>query len=985
MLGLLIAIVVFFAACGNGIAAFSAENFSASGLNTAATGSIGAGSSTLTLTAPWDVVPRHGVWIPHAGPASTTATPTITSVTANANHTNLVSFTGTPTAGQVLSIQFSSAGLNGGVPITLSYTQQAGDNLAFIAWNFQQLAAADDRFRVALVYVTLDTYPLQNFNQVRVQTAASFPTLTLTLTSSAAVTIAQTGETGASTTVAYKIMARDAAGAFSAPTAVTNATNSGDPTLNLNIPGAIRYNRNPALSATNTVKWTADANAVDVAVCRNNVIVAIVPASEGATTGFVDEGQFQISGAPDFPLCTTGVSTPAPLITTATVVSGTTVTLANSATTAVAGGSIQHDDGAALQAMLNAGCHRSSNGPGIDGFMIPPVGVYNTHIDLTCIGDAGAGVMLQGQGGLNRIGDRSGTFISYWGRGDRAVLLLDGVNGSVFQDFILYGNYIALYSLQLWGTRPAGGTAYAISGDHYNRIGAWRQNASANSAGVMLGPTCANQLSEQFFQGFYIFNDFGSGSAVKSACGGNQKNFTFVDYQVVGYHNAFSGPGTGSWVFTNGIIGDVSDTLFSGITTLVVNGLEAEGLPNSRLATITNGNSFCYQSFNGINFNTPPPSSGLFVAETSGCGAMITNSDFGAGTWQGEYRWQGSFTSQVPLISFNNFWENSTTLPLYLGGNRYGAPPTFPSNNGRQLYSTPIISRGDYGTALAPQSSIFVGNIVYFAPVDLLGGSYVIDKMYARKWITNAPADASNYIDVYGSGIRSRTMPDPTINSVTALTTGALTCAYKIAFKDATGAYTTAPSPTVSVANCASPRNNQIITGIVPAGAFYVDLIDNASGMLVVTSNFSLQAFGSSNWTILDTGQTQTAYSPPAAINNTGALVADGQVTAQAYATAAPRTTACPTANADTVLATDSDIIVNDAAATCTLTMLSAANFAGRAITIKTTQAQTVVSAASNIVPLVGGAAGTAILAATAGKWARLKSNATSWVIMEGN
>ncbi|WP_176479108.1 hypothetical protein [Mesorhizobium sp. WSM3860] len=50
---------------------------------------------------------------------------------------------------------------------------------------------------------------------------------------------------------------------------------------------------------------------------------------------------------------------------------------------------------------------------------------------------------------------------------------------------------------------------------------------------------------------------------------------------------------------------------------------------------------------------------------------------------------------------------------------------------------------------------------------------------------------------------------------------------------------------------------------------------------------------------------------------------------------------------------------------------------------IKTIQAQTVVSASSNVVPLAGGAAGTAILAATARKWATLVSDGTNWVIMQ--
>ena len=45
----------------------------------------------------------------------------------------------------------------------------------------------------------------------------------------------------------------------------------------------------------------------------------------------------------------------------------------------------------------------------------------------------------------------------------------------------------------------------------------------------------------------------------------------------------------------------------------------------------------------------------------------------------------------------------------------------------------------------------------------------------------------------------------------------------------------------------------------------------------------------------------------------------------------------------------------------------------------------TMVSASSNVVPLAGGAAGTAILAGTAGKWAMLVSNGTNWVIMAAN
>jgi len=86
-----------------------------------------------------------------------------------------------------------------------------------------------------------------------------------------------------------------------------------------------------------------------------------------------------------------------------------------------------------------------------------------------------------------------------------------------------------------------------------------------------------------------------------------------------------------------------------------------------------------------------------------------------------------------------------------------------------------------------------------------------------------------------------------------------------------------------------------------------------------------------------------------------------------------------------TLAATENWIINNKAGATLTVTLPAASSWTGREFTIKTIQAQTVVSASSNIIPLAGGAAGTAILAATAGKWATLVSNGTNWEIMAAN
>jgi hypothetical protein len=69
--------------------------------------------------------------------------------------------------------------------------------------------------------------------------------------------------------------------------------------------------------------------------------------------------------------------------------------------------------------------------------------------------------------------------------------------------------------------------------------------------------------------------------------------------------------------------------------------------------------------------------------------------------------------------------------------------------------------------------------------------------------------------------------------------------------------------------------------------------------------------------------------------------------------------------------------------ATITVTLPTASAYPGREIMIKTVAAFTVVSASSNVEPINTGTPGTAILAATAGKWATLVSNGTTWVTVQ--
>jgi hypothetical protein len=86
-----------------------------------------------------------------------------------------------------------------------------------------------------------------------------------------------------------------------------------------------------------------------------------------------------------------------------------------------------------------------------------------------------------------------------------------------------------------------------------------------------------------------------------------------------------------------------------------------------------------------------------------------------------------------------------------------------------------------------------------------------------------------------------------------------------------------------------------------------------------------------------------------------------------------------------TVAATENWLINDKAGSTCTVTLPAASSWTGREIMFLNYQTQTVVSASSNVVPLAGGAAGTAMLAATAGKWCTVVSDGTNWIVTQAS
>ncbi|RUW55623.1 hypothetical protein EOA32_00980 [Mesorhizobium sp. M1A.F.Ca.ET.072.01.1.1] len=113
---------------------------------------------------------------------------------------------------------------------------------------------------------------------------------------------------------------------------------------------------------------------------------------------------------------------------------------------------------------------------------------------------------------------------------------------------------------------------------------------------------------------------------------------------------------------------------------------------------------------------------------------------------------------------------------------------------------------------------------------------------------------------------------------------------------------------------------------------------------------------------------------------------ATGQSPTSKLTVAGAIATAVPTIQTTNyTVSADDDSVIFNGSGTITATLPAAASYPGRWLTVKTITAQAVNSASSNVKPLASNTAGTAILAATAGKWALLRSDGTNWVIMAGN
>ena len=163
------------------------------------------------------------------------------------------------------------------------------------------------------------------------------------------------------------------------------------------------------------------------------------------------------------------------------------------------------------------------------------------------------------------------------------------------------------------------------------------------------------------------------------------------------------------------------------------------------------------------------------------------------------------------------------------------------------------------------------------------------------------------------------------------------------------------------------------------AGGVLTISATGSGGTVTSVSVVSANGFAGTVATPTSTPAITLTTSVTGVLKGNGTAISAAVVNTDYLAPSAPVT---KTANF-TVADTDVWLINNKTGSTCTATLPAASSWSGRVLRFLNYQAQTVVSASSNVVPLTGGSAATSILLASTGDSATLVSDGTNWLMTQ--
>ena len=185
---------------------------------------------------------------------------------------------------------------------------------------------------------------------------------------------------------------------------------------------------------------------------------------------------------------------------------------------------------------------------------------------------------------------------------------------------------------------------------------------------------------------------------------------------------------------------------------------------------------------------------------------------------------------------------------------------------------------------------------------------------------------------------------------------------------------------TITVANTGVLSVSGGTTGLTPAAAT-TGAVTLAGKLVIANGGTNAAATPTAGAVAYGTG---TAYAFTLA-GTSGQMLTSAGAGTPTWTTPVVNTVSAPVTKTANFTVADGEawLINNKSGSTCTVTLPAAASWIGRQLIFKNMQAQTLVSASSNVVPLDSTSAGTAILLDVVGNWATMVSDGTNWVIMQ--